>query len=53
MPIIPHLVKPEVFGKSFVPQKLRMHLEKKMLLAGYKTYPYKIFGLFFIRQYLQ
>jgi pilus assembly protein TadC len=47
MPSLPQLVKPEVFGKSFLPQKIRLHLEKRMLLAGYKSYPYRFFGMFF------
>jgi len=44
---LPQLVKPEVFGRSFLPQKIRLHLEKRMLLAGFKSYPYKFFGYFF------
>ena len=41
------IVKPEVFGRAFLPEKWRMNLERRVAQAGIRKKPYFYFGIFF------
>ena len=41
------IVRPEVFGRAFIPERWRLKLEDKVAKAGFRKQPYFFFGIFF------
>ncbi len=41
------IVKPELFGKAFIPETVRLKLERDVRTAGFKKDPYQLFGIYF------